>query len=89
VIDISAHASTPITRTGERGNARARERKYAVKERGRESALYVKQRARRARREIRKRIFHHYNPAERRGQESKGIRMIYNDWEPTARQTYK
>ena len=81
MIDISAHASTPITRTeGERGNARARERKYAVKERGGENALYVKQRARKARRVIRKRIFHHYNPAERGGQESEGIRMIYNDW---------
>ena len=45
LIDISAQASTPITAPEERGNARATGRKYAVKERGRENAPYVKQRA--------------------------------------------
>jgi len=50
-----------------RGKARARERKYAVKERRRKSTLYVKQRVRKARREIRKGVFQHYNPGRENG----------------------
>ena len=68
VIDISAHASTPITRVPEE---RARERKYAVQERVGQCTL-CKTKGAKGTKEIRKRIFQHYNPP-RRGQSRKEL----------------